>query len=84
VSQQDDQSTAQDPITPDRGPFRDRSNWTTGNDPITPSQQSTINTLATQAGREAVDTSSMTKSQASECIDELREANDLPPINPAS
>ena len=46
--------------------------WVTGDEPMTRAQASYLETLARQAGEE-VETGDLTKAQASEKIDELRE-----------
>jgi hypothetical protein len=51
---------------------KDPDDWVTGDEPMTAAQQSYLETLARQAG-EDVETSELTKAEASEKIDELRE-----------
>lgn len=51
--------------------IKDPKEWTTGDEPMTGAQESYVHTLARQAG-EAVE-EDMTKAEASEKIDELRE-----------
>ena len=49
---------------------KDPSDWVSGDDPITESQKSYLDTLARQAGEEIP--ASITKAEASEHIDRLR------------
>ena len=49
---------------------KDPSDWVSGDDPITPSQKSYLDTLARQAGEELP--AAMTKAEASQHIDRLR------------
>ena len=49
---------------------RDPSEWVSGDDPITPSQKSYLDTLARQAGEELP--ADMTKAEASQHIERLR------------
>ena len=60
---------------PDKGnsAIKDPKDWKSGDDPATPSQQSYIETLAEQAGEEPPATDDLTKAEASEQIDRLRE-----------
>jgi hypothetical protein len=51
---------------------KDPSEWATGDEPMTGAQASYLETLARQAGEEIAD-GDLTKAQASEKIDELRE-----------
>ena len=51
---------------------KDPDDWVTGNEPMTGPQQSYLDTLAREAGREVPD--DLTKADASKCIDELQEA----------
>jgi hypothetical protein len=51
--------------------IKDPQEWTTGDEPMTGAQESYVHTLARQAGEEVGD--EMTKAEASEKIDELRE-----------
>jgi hypothetical protein len=53
------------------GAIKDPQEWTTGDEPMTGAQESYVHTLARQAGEEVGD--EMTKAEASEKIDELRE-----------
>lgn len=52
---------------------KDPSDWVTGDEPVTGPQQSYLSTLAQQVGEE-VDTTDLTKAEASQKIDELKEA----------
>ncbi len=56
---------------PRENPEKDRSDWVTGDEPMTGPQRSYVNTLAQEAGREVPD--EMTKAQASALIDELQQ-----------
>jgi hypothetical protein len=49
---------------------KDPSDWVSGDDPITPSQKSYLDTLARQAGEELP--ADMTKAEASQHIERLR------------
>ena len=49
---------------------KDPSEWVSGDDPITPSQKSYLDTLARQAGEELP--ADLTKAEASQHIDRLR------------
>ena len=51
---------------------KDPSDWVTGDEPVTGPQQSYLSTLAQQAG-EQVDTAELTKAEASQKIEELKE-----------
>lgn len=51
---------------------KDPSDWVTGDEPVTGPQQSYLSTLAQQAG-EQVETESLTKAEASQKIEELKE-----------
>ena len=51
---------------------KDPSDWVTGDEPATGPQESYLSTLAQQAG-EHVDTDGLTKAEASQKIDELKE-----------
>jgi len=53
------------------GAVKDPKDWKSGDDPVTPSQQSYLETLAEQAG-EDVKPEELTKAEASEEIDRLR------------
>jgi hypothetical protein len=52
---------------------KDPSTWVTGDEPPTGPQESYLTTLAQEAG-EDVDVSELTKAEASQKIDELKEA----------
>jgi len=54
---------------------KDPSQWATGDEPVTGPQQSYLSTLAQQAGEE-VDTTDLTKAEASMKIDELQDKKD--------
>lgn len=54
-------------------PDKDPSDWVTGDEPTTGPQESYLSTLAQEAG-EDVDVAGLTKAQASEKIDELKQA----------
>ena len=51
--------------------IKDPAEWTTGDEPMTGAQDSYVHTLARKAGEEVPD--EMTKAEASQKIDELRE-----------
>ena len=51
---------------------KDPSEWVTGDEPVTGPQQSYLSTLAQQAGEE-VETVDLTKAEASQKIEELKE-----------
>ncbi len=51
--------------------IKDPQEWVTGDEPMTGAQESYVHTLARQAGEEVAD--DMTKAEASEKIDQLRE-----------
>ncbi|MGO8771660.1 MAG: DUF3072 domain-containing protein [Mycobacterium sp.] len=55
---------------PKESPEKDRSDWVTGEEPMTGPQRSYLHTLAQEAGREVPD--EMTKAEASALIDELQ------------
>jgi hypothetical protein len=55
----------------DRGTIKDPEEWTTGDEPMTGAQDSYVHTLARQAGEDVPE--EMTKAEASEKIDELRQ-----------
>jgi hypothetical protein len=57
------------------GVEKDPSEWVSGDDPMTESQKSYLDTLARQAGEELPAT--MTKAEASEHIDRLRSDSGL-------
>ncbi len=52
-------------------PEKDRSDWVTGDEPMTGPQRSYLHTLAQEAGRDVPE--DLTKAQASELIDELQQ-----------
>ena len=56
-----------------KNPEKDPSDWVTGDEPPTGPQESYLSTLAQEAGQE-VDVSNLTKAEASEKIDELKQA----------
>ncbi len=62
-----------DPDAVTSNPEKDPSDWVTGDEPATGPQQSYLSTLAQQAGEE-VDPSELTKAEASQRIDELKDA----------
>ena len=56
-----------------KNPEKDPSDWVTGDEPPTGPQESYLSTLAQEAGQD-VDVSNLTKAEASEKIDELKQA----------
>ena len=56
---------------PQENPQKDRSDWVTGDEPMTGPQQSYLHTLAQEAKEEVPD--GLTKAQASELIDRLQQ-----------
>jgi hypothetical protein len=56
---------------PQENPQKDRSEWITGDEPMTGPQRSYLNTLAQEAGEEVPE--NLTKAQASEMIDRLQQ-----------
>jgi Protein of unknown function (DUF3072) len=56
---------------PLENPEKDPSDWVTGDEPMTGPQRSYVQTLAQEAERQVPD--DLTKAQASELIDELRQ-----------
>jgi hypothetical protein len=56
---------------PASSPEKDPEDWVTGDEPMTGAQASYLGTLAQDTGREVP--GSLTKSEASKLIDELRE-----------
>ncbi len=56
---------------PRETPEKDRSDWVTGDEPMTGPQRSYLHTLAQEAGRDVPE--DLTKAQASELIDELQQ-----------
>ncbi len=68
---QDPQDTTADDSTPGVGaPEKDPSDWVTGDEPVTGPQASYLGTLAREAGEEVPD--DLTKAQASQMIEELQ------------
>jgi hypothetical protein len=55
---------------PQENAQKDRSDWVTGDEPMTGPQRSYLNTLAQEAGEDVPD--DLTKAQASELIDRLQ------------
>jgi hypothetical protein len=55
----------------ENGTIKDPAEWTTGDEPMTGAQDSYLHTLARQAGEEVDD--DLTKAEASQKIDELRD-----------
>ena len=55
----------------DKGAIKDPEEWVTGEEPMTGAQDSYVHTLAREAGEDVPE--EMTKAEASEKIDELRE-----------
>ena len=56
--------------TDEAGLQRDPDEWKTGDEPMTAAQRSYLETLCREAGEEFDET--LTKAEASKCIDELR------------
>ncbi|KUI20346.1 hypothetical protein AU193_17670 [Mycobacterium sp. GA-1285] len=56
---------------PQENPQKDRSDWVTGDEPMTGPQRSYLTTLAREAGEEVPE--NLTKAQASEMIDRLQQ-----------
>lgn len=56
---------------PQENPQKDRSDWVTGDEPMTGPQRSYLNTLAQEAGEQVPE--DLTKAQASEMIDRLQQ-----------
>jgi hypothetical protein len=68
----DDRRTPDVPDTTDRpGLEKDPEDWVTGDEPMTGAQASYLGTLARRAGEDVPD--GLTKAEASEKIDELRD-----------
>lgn len=61
----------QQPQNTDPTAIKDPADWVTGNEPMTGAQASYVHTLARAAGEEVGD--DLTKAEASEKIEELRE-----------
>ena len=57
----------------DSGKIKDPADWTTGDEPMTGAQESYLHTLAREAGEEDEVGDDLTKAEASEKIDDLRE-----------
>ncbi|WP_433604545.1 DUF3072 domain-containing protein [Dactylosporangium sp. CA-139114] len=55
----------------DRNPEKDPADWVTGDEPMTGPQESYLHTLAREAGENVPE--DLTKAEASELIDELRQ-----------
>jgi hypothetical protein len=64
-----------EPVAAGDDAIKDPSEWVSGDDPITDSQRSYLDTLARQAGETSP--ADLTKAQASEHIDRLRGQLDL-------
>lgn len=62
--------------TTDDAVRKDTEDWKTADDPMTPAQKSHLESLAQQLGEE-VRTENLSKAEASEKIDELRDKADL-------
>lgn len=60
--------------SPQENPAKDPEDWVTGDEPLTGPQQSYLQTLAREAGRE-VDLDGMSKADASRLIEELQAAS---------
>jgi hypothetical protein len=56
---------------PRENPEKDRSQWVTGDEPMTGPQRSYLNTLAQEAGVEVPE--NLTKAEASSLIDQLQQ-----------
>jgi hypothetical protein len=56
---------------PRENPEKDRSEWVTGDEPMTGPQRSYLNTLAQEAGEDVPE--NLTKAEASALIDRLQE-----------
>ena len=59
----------------DKSTFKNPAEWTTGDEPMTGAQDSYLHTLARQAGEQVE--GEMTKAEASQKIDQLREKTGL-------
>jgi Protein of unknown function (DUF3072) len=59
---------------PSDGPIRDPQDWKTGDEPMTDAQRSYLDTLAKEAGEQLP--AKLTKAEASQHIDRLRQGND--------
>jgi hypothetical protein len=53
-------------------PFRDPEHWKTGDEPMTASQRSYLQTLATEAGEDFDENAALTKAEAALRIEELQ------------
>jgi len=77
ASARNDHANTADPKSPDSGApsntEKDPSEWTTGDEPMTGAQASYLKTLAEQAHKPLPNNDKLTKAEASELIDELRE-----------
>ena len=58
---------------PNSSNLRDPHDWKTGGEPITASQKSYLDTLATEAGEQVANIDSLTKSEAALRINDLQE-----------
>jgi len=74
-------SKSQQPAVP-ADAIKDPQEWVTGDEPMTGAQESYVHTLARQAGEDVGD--DMTKAEASEKIDELREKTGKKPLAKAA
>ena len=61
------------PRDADDNTIKDPRDWKTGDEPMTGAQRSYLETLSTQAGERAEVEEGLTKAEASQKIDELRE-----------
>ena len=68
--QQETSSIGASPAEGDPALQKDPSDWVSGSDPMTPSQQSYLDTLARQAGEKLP--ADLSKAEASEHIDRLK------------
>jgi hypothetical protein len=66
------QNTSTDQQNNNSGLIKDPEDWKSGDDPATPAQRSYLETLAQQANEEAPE-EGLTKAEASEEIDRLRQ-----------
>ncbi len=58
--------------------IKDPAQWVTGGEPMTGAQESYLHTLARQAGEDEAEVEELTKAEASEKIEELREKTGKP------
>jgi len=65
-------SRDQSPDT-ENGKIKDPAQWVTGDEPMTGAQESYLHTLARQAGEDEAEVEDLTKAEASEKIEELRD-----------